>query len=202
MTSGSFRVTMTTGFLALAMRLPMVSLRHRRRALFSKYAPAKQRSAAMAAVLAVLALLAVPAADEALPLPRFASLKAGEVYMRAGPGQSYAVSWVFRRRGLPVEIVKQYEQWRYVRDIEGAEGWVHRVMLSAARTVIVTGTGPTTGRAAPDGESTPVFRAAPGVQGELMACDGPWCRIRIRGVKGWLPMSALWGVHPADGAPG
>ena len=95
MTSGSFRVTMTTGFLALAMRLPMVSLRHRRRALFSKYAPAKQRGAAMAAVLAVLALLAVPAvpaADEALPLPRFASLKAGEVYMRAGPGQSYTIS--------------------------------------------------------------------------------------------------------------
>ena len=200
MTSGSLRVTMTTGFLALAMRLPIASLRHRRRALFSKDAAAKQRGAAL--VLALLAFLATPAADQALPLPRFASLKAGEVYMRAGPGQSYAVSWVFRRRGLPVEIVKQYEQWRYVRDVEGTEGWMHRVMLSAARTVIVTGTAPATGRIAPDGESAPVFRAAPGVQGELMACDGSWCRVRIRGVRGWLPMSALWGVYPADGTPG
>lgn len=199
MTSGSFRVTMTTGFLALAMRLPIASLRHRRRlALFSKSAVSKQRGALLAALLL---LASPPAAGEDLPLPRFASMKADEVYMRAGPGQSYAVSWVFQRRGLPVEIVKQFEQWRYVRDIEGAEGWVHRVMLSSSRTVIVAATAPVTAREAPDAEGAPVFRAAPGVQGELIACDGAWCRVRIRGVKGWLPISSLWGVYPTDGAP-
>ena len=98
-------------------------------ALFSKYVYRGQRN--LSAVLALFVFGFVIAAQaQDLPLPRFASLKADEVNMRAGPGQSYPVEWVFTRKGLPVEIVAEYDQWRKIQDIDGTVGWVHRVMLS------------------------------------------------------------------------
>ncbi|HBT40490.1 MAG TPA: hypothetical protein DEB21_00120, partial [Rhodospirillaceae bacterium] len=39
------------------------------------------------------------------PLPRFVSLRAGEVNMRSGPGVQYPVDWVYRRRHLPIEVI-------------------------------------------------------------------------------------------------
>ena len=45
-----------------------------------------------------------------LPLPRFVSLKADEVNSRVGPGGDYAIAWVFRRAGLPVEILAEFEE--------------------------------------------------------------------------------------------
>jgi len=138
-------------------------------------------------------------ADDPLPLPRFASLKDDKVYMRAGPGQNYPVDWVFVREGLPVEIVREYEQWRLVHDIDGTEGWIHRIMLSGSRMVIVSGATQRTAFKGPSGDEEVAFRAEPGVQGALISCDGSWCRIEVEDVKGWMPMAYLWGVYPEDG---
>jgi SH3-like domain-containing protein len=177
------------------------------RALLSKYEPAKQRNAAL--LFAILffsgAFFAFPPAqaqDEALPLPRFVSLKADEVYMRAGPGKTYPINWVYTRKGLPVEIIKEYDQWRYVRDIDGTEGWIHRTLLSGTRTVIISEPLVRTAYSGPSRDDAAVFRAEPGVQGNLIDCDGDWCRIEVEGIKGWLPMSELFGVYPEDGQDG
>lgn len=134
-----------------------------------------------------------------LPLPRFASLKADEVNMRAGPGQSYPVEWVFTRKGLPIEIVAEYDQWRKIQDIEGTVGWVHRVMLSGQRTVVVAGADLVTAYDDPADDAMAIFRAEPGVQGSLLSCEGDWCRIDVNGAKGWMPMASLWGVYSSDG---
>ena len=63
--------------------------------------------------------------DSGLPLPRFVTLKADRVNVRRGPSGEHQVSWVFTRKGLPVEIVAEFEHWRRIRDSEGAEGWVY-----------------------------------------------------------------------------
>ena len=57
-----------------------------------------------------------------LPLPRFASLKSDEVNVRTGPGPRYPVDWVFKRKMMPVEIVAEYENFRKIRDWQGAGG--------------------------------------------------------------------------------
>lgn len=136
-------------------------------------------------------------AAEDVRLPRFASLRADEVNLRAGPGKEYPVEWVFRRAALPVEIVAEYDQWRKIRDIDGTEGWVHRSLLSGARTVTVTG-GIRELRQGP-GEAEPlVARAEPGVLASLIACEAGWCRIEARGYTGWLPAAHLWGLYPYE----
>lgn len=197
-------MTMTIGFLR-AMRVlfaVMVPGRSPGRAMSSKYEGGKQRNVAAVTIFAALLIAsgAVASAEEALPLPRFVSLKADEVNMRAGPGESYPVEWVYTRKGLPVEIIKEYDQWREVRDVDGTKGWVHRVMLSGLRTVQVTGAVQRTGYDKPSVDGRPVFRAEPGVQGTLIGCEPGWCRVEISGVKGWMAMDDLWGVYPEDGA--
>lgn len=60
-----------------------------------------------------------------LPLPRFVSLRSGEVNLRTGPGARYPVEWVLVYRHMPVEIIAEFDTWRKIRDWQGTVGWVH-----------------------------------------------------------------------------
>ena len=71
-----------------------------------------------------------------LPLPRFVSLKAKRVNLRVGPGQDYAVAWLYTKSGVPMEVIQEYDNWRRVRDAEGTEGWVYQSLLSGERTAM------------------------------------------------------------------
>jgi len=159
------------------------------------------RRAALAAVLilALVALVAAVDADTGLPLPRFVSLRADEVNMRTGPGTRYPVEWVYRRQGLPMEIIAEYDTWRRVRDWQGIDGWVHSSMLSGERSVVITG-GVRVLRGKGDPESPPVARAEAGVIGRLLECpeETDWCRVEIDGVRGWLRRDAFWGVYDGE----
>ena len=72
-----------------------------------------------------------------LPVPRFVSLKSDKVNVRAGPTKDHDVAWVYNRAGLPVEVTAEFENWRRIRDWEGAEGWVYHSLLSGRRTALV-----------------------------------------------------------------
>ena len=83
---------------------------------------------AVSCLLAATLALSGPAVarDDALPLPRFVSLKSSEVNLRTGPGTRYPIEWVYQRRALPVEITAEFDNWRRVRDSEGVVGWIQR----------------------------------------------------------------------------
>ncbi len=131
-----------------------------------------------------------------LALPRFVSLRAGEVNMRAGPGVQYPVEWVYRRRYLPVEIIAEYDTWRKVRDWQGSQGWIHQSMLGGKRTVIVTGKVRNL-RKKDDADSPPAARMEVGVIANLLACPATsgWCSVEINGINGWLRRVDFWGIR-------
>ncbi|KNA03684.1 hypothetical protein SOVF_206750 [Spinacia oleracea] len=56
--------------------------------------------------------------------------------MRIGPSTDYAVSWMYMKSGMPVEIIQEYENWRRIRDADGTEGWVNQALLSGERTAV------------------------------------------------------------------
>jgi SH3-like domain-containing protein len=132
-----------------------------------------------------------------LPLPRFASLKSGEVNLRTGPGANYPIDWVLTKASMPVEIIAEFETWRRVRDVQGTEGWVHQMMLSGKRTAIVVGQ-PREIRRRADPTASVVAIVEPGVIASLMECDGGWCRIDVQGKRGWLPRNAFWGAYEGE----
>ena len=81
---------------------------------------------------------AAPGGQSHLPIPRFVSLKSDKVNVRKGPSTDQAIVWVFSRAGLPVEIIAESDNWRRVRDSEGADGWVWHSLLSGRRTVLIS----------------------------------------------------------------
>jgi len=140
------------------------------------------------------------AAEKNAPVPRFVSLRASEVNLRSGPGERYPIEWVLTRKGLPVEVVAEFDVWRKIRASDGTEGWVHERMVGSGRNVIIKGAERTL-HAEPDAAAAPVARAEPGVIAHLVDCRGPWCRIETQGIKGWVKRDEIWGVYPDEVLP-
>jgi SH3-like domain-containing protein len=133
-----------------------------------------------------------------LPIPRFASLRSDEVNVRTGPGTRYPVDWVFKRRGMPVEIVAEFDIWRKVRDWQGASGWVHQSLLTGKRSFIIA-SKPAILYKTPASSAPVVAKLEPEVIGEIRSCSGDWCRIKVPGgVSGWIRRTSLWGVYKSE----
>lgn len=136
-----------------------------------------------------------------LPIPRFVSLKAEKVNVRRGPSSDHPVAWVFQRKGLPVEIVAEFENWRRVRDSDGEEGWILQSMLAGKRTAVVApwrGTQMTLLHSAANKESSVAANLAAGAMSDVANCDGKWCEINASGYDGYVEQDMLWGVYPGE----
>jgi SH3-like domain-containing protein len=132
-----------------------------------------------------------------LPIPRYVSLKGNEGNARRGPGLTHRIDWVFTREGMPLKITAEYEHWRRVEDADGAGGWVHYMLLSGVRSVLVT-QDMAEAHSAPDDGSEVLFQNELNVVGRLVQCVPDWCRIMVEGEKGWVHASALWGVTSGE----
>ena len=133
-----------------------------------------------------------------LPVPRYVSLKSDHVNVRAGPTKDNDVAWVYTRAGLPVEITAEFENWRRVRDSEGAEGWVYHSLLSGRRTAVVTMKNKDDLAAVhenADTDSAVTARLQVGVVAQVKKCDSHWCHIDGKGFDGWIEQQRLWGVY-------
>lgn len=175
-----------------------------------------------AAAMLVLGLLALPAGpalgqgetvtgpSTGLPLPRFASVSNAGTNVRVGPGTRYNIAWVFLKSSVPVEIVQEFDVWRKIRDVEGAEGWLHQSLLSGTRTAIVTpwsDGGQVALRADDDPEAGVRAWLTPNLIVTLNGCTGRICEARLTHAdrdgrstqyRGFVEQSALWGVYPDE----
>jgi SH3-like domain-containing protein len=148
---------------------------------------------------------ALPTGPSGLPVPRFVSLKTDRVNLRQGPGTEYPTAWVFRRIGLPVEVIKEFESWRQIRDAEGTTGWVLGTMLSGRRTALILPWEVKAGKKAvaalrnDDSErANPFAEVEAGVLANIISCDGQWCRVSIGGYRGYIEQAKLWGAYQGE----
>jgi SH3-like domain-containing protein len=153
-----------------------------------------------------------PPADGSPRLPRYVSLKSDRVNLRKGPGTEYPIAWVFRRAGLPVEVMQEFEGWRQIRDAEGTTGWVLGTMLSGRRTAVILPWE--SGRQANAGkepqrvsatlhydesvQSQPIAQVEAGVLASIISCDGRWCRVSIGVFRGYIEQAKLWGAYQGE----
>lgn len=145
--------------------------------------------------------LADPEKPEGAPsrLPRFASLRSDDVNMRAGPGTRYRIDWVYKRRDLPVQIEREFDVWRWVRDADGIQGWVHQATLMGRRSFIVQKTDATLRSEANDAASA-VAILKPGVVGRIRRCpaSSDWCEVQTGSYRGYLRRDSFWGLLPGE----
>jgi len=149
--------------------------------------------------------LAATTGASGLPLPRFVSLKSKRVNLRVGPGPDYAVSWLYTKAGLPVEIIQEYDNWRRIRDSDGTEGWVFHSLLDGKRTAVAApwmkGKGEDVFvnlRSDPQANASLVAKLQPGVVVTIDECNGDWCKAETDGTDGWVSQAEIWGAYPGE----
>ena len=128
---------------------------------------------------------------------RFASIRANDVNVRAGPGVRYPVKWKFVQRHAPIEVIAQYDTWRKIRDWEGGEGWVHRAMLEYKRSLILTGVQKTM-RRRPSDSAPAIARLSTKMIVLVKRCDLDWCYVSAHDHEGWISRKGLWGLYPQE----
>jgi SH3-like domain-containing protein len=135
------------------------------------------------------------------PLPRFVSLKSDKVNVRRGPSSEHKVAWVFERKGMPVEITAEFENWRRIRDSDGQEGWILQNMLSGKRMAAVAPWKPGNViglHAHGSAGSGLIARLEAGAVGDIETCTGEWCLVSIGGFEGYIEQAMIWGAYPGE----
>lgn len=143
-----------------------------------------------------------------LPLPRFVILKSQETNLRKGPDIKYPIVWVYKQKGYPMEVIAEFENWRKLRDSDGAEGWVHENLITGTRNVRIIANNyvsqnmfyPVRDNEVilfhnPDESSYPKARLQFGAIGKLKKCQVQWCQVKFENTIGWVHKSNLWGVY-------
>jgi SH3-like domain-containing protein len=136
-------------------------------------------------------------AKESSVLPRFASIKASEVNARTGPNLKYPISWVYIKKGEPVEIIAEFEQWKKIRDYKHDEAWVHETMVSNKRFVIIAGDKNINVYNGPNDKKS-LFIVEPNLRALLIKCRAQFCEIKIDDHSGWVSKSQLWGIYDQE----
>lgn len=132
-----------------------------------------------------------------LPVPRYISLKFDKVDARAGPGSDHKILWVYRAKGLPLQVVAETFDWRRVCDPEGHVVWVHKRTTEGRRTVMNTTAKPMPLLVRPKEGAGAAGYLNPRALATLDDCQKGWCKVRVQGVTGWTPEGQLWGTSPA-----
>ena len=148
--------------------------------------------------IAALVALAAPAAAQDKQPPYWASIASGEAMMRTGPGKNYPGTWLYKRRDLPIRVVKTYPNWRLIEDPDGTRGWMLVTLLSDRRTAIVRPGQARNIHERADPSSRVAYLAEHGVVGRIDKCHDGWCRIQIGKRQGHIRTSDIWGVSEGE----
>lgn len=163
------------------------------------------RRSTICAAAALLATLAgcgqgAPAAGQGrptpsgLPVPRYVSLKFDEVNARGGPGDDYKLLWVYRARGLPVQVTEETREWRRVCDPMGGLAWVKATGVDGRRAAMPLGEASQPLLEQPRAGAKVAAVLAAHAVATLDQCKAGWCRLKAPGGAGWAPQGALWGA--------
>jgi SH3-like domain-containing protein len=106
-----------------------------------------------------------------------------------------------------VEVIREFDVWRQVRDSGGTVGWVHSSLLSGRRTALVLPWEVKEGQAQvpvatlrnDDYEgAAPVAQVEAGVLASIISCGSGWCRVSIGDHRGYIEQAKLWGTYPNE----
>lgn len=156
-------------------------------------------TALIALIMSVSSAMAQAAdsSESGLELPRMVSLRSDLINGRSGPDTKYPIEWIYKQKGMPVEIINEFGLWRQIKDWEGSECWVHKSMLTGRRFVKVTNLGENNIYNSDDYGSKVIAKVEDGVVGEVKECKkgNDFCLIKFGTIEGWVPKNILFGIY-------
>jgi SH3-like domain-containing protein len=143
------------------------------------------------------ALAAERQTPSGFPVPRYVTLKFAKVNARAGPGDDHRLLFVYKTRGLPLQVVAETSEWRRVCDPEGQVAWVHKRVTDGRRSVINMSSRPAALYRSPKSGAEPAAFLNVRAMADLVRCQKGWCKVKADGAQGWTPQGTLWGTADA-----
>jgi len=123
--------------------------------------------------------------------PKYASIKKEKAYSRHNASFDAPLEWIYKKKNLPILIIRERDNWREIRDIDGDISWMHVSMISNKRTFI-------------NREDQNLLKyknnnivnaiVKKGVVGKIINCDEIFCKVKIKNYKGWVEKKYLWGI--------
>ena len=95
------------------------------------------------------------------------------------------------KKNLPILIIRERDNWREIRDIDGAESWMHVSMISNKRTFI-NKQDQNLLKYKDNNIISAIVKK--GVVGKIINCDEVFCKVKIKKYKGWVEKKYLWGI--------
>ena len=138
-----------------------------------------------------------PRTPSGQPVPRWVSLRSGQVNGRAGPGADYPVVWRYTARGLPVQVLGETREWRRVCDPDGSVAWIAATRTAGRRTAMRVRPGELPLHASPRSDSRVTARLAPRAIADVDKCEDGWCRLSVGDVRGYAPEAEVFGTAGA-----
>jgi SH3-like domain-containing protein len=143
------------------------------------------RKRLLMAVLFIVIFSSVAAAQ------RFA-VSSSKANIRSGPGTGYDILWEVEKYH-PVEVLKKKGAWRYFRDFEGDEGWIHEKLLQKDISAVITKKDKCNVRGGPGTKNAIMFSAEKGIPFKVLGQKGNWIKVlHADGDKGWIHSSLIW----------
>ena len=123
--------------------------------------------------------------------PKYASIKKEKTYSRHNASFDAPREWIYQIENLPILIIRERDNWREIRDIDGAESWMHVSMISNKRTFI-NKQDQNLLKYKDNNIISAIVKK--GVVGKIINCDEVFCKVKIKKYKGWVEKKYLWGI--------
>ena len=122
------------------------------------------------------------------------SLKYDKTYLRSGPSRQNKVLWTYKKKGLPIKVIRKTGDWYEVEMPERITGWISSTQISFKRRVLVISDELIDIRGKEQKTSKVIAKVGKNVVGELIGCQKTICKIDYYKIEGFIEKEFLWGV--------
>ena len=143
------------------------------------------------------------------------SLKYNKTYLRTGPSKDNKVIWVYKRKGLPIKVIRKKDDWYLILLPENQKGWINSSQFSKKKMALIRDTISETEKIIKnkkpldvrDIDNNPVAYVHNGVIVKLLGCINSICEVELNIKKekyffknsyrlnGFIEKDYLWGIN-------
>jgi len=122
----------------------------------------------------------------------FLSLKKNKVNVRYGPSFESPIKFVYKKINLPIKQIDKKENWRRIIDSKNNSGWIHWSQLKKINSIILLEDKILFKNSS--NFSKPLAKIKEGRLLIVQKCEGEWCKVKTKKIKGWIKVDNVWGL--------
>ena len=122
----------------------------------------------------------------------FLSLKKNKVNVRYGPSFESPIKYVYKKINLPIKQIDKKENWRRIIDSKNNSGWIHWSQLKKINSIILLEDKILFKNSS--NFSKPLAKIKEGRLLIVQKCEGEWCKVKTKKIKGWIKVDNVWGL--------